>query len=106
MLIAYITALVVEFVGCVLLAIPFIRDRAQPRWIGYLLPFAAIWTVAGTLLAPSGPAANLAINLSSNMGPVLLMAALGYLGFQLWSVDAPVREARTGKSFVKSAGSA
>ncbi|MCB0188850.1 MAG: hypothetical protein KDE31_31485, partial [Caldilineaceae bacterium] len=104
MLIAYITALVIEFIGCVLLAIPFIRGRTQPRWIGYLLPLAAIWTVAGTLLAPSGPAANLAINLLSNLGPVLLMVALGYLGLQLWSVDAAVREARTGKSFVKSAG--
>lgn len=105
-LIAYIAALVVEFVGCVLLAIPFLRSHAEPRWIGYLLPIAAIWTVAGTLLAPSGPAANLVINLLSNLGPVLLMAALGYLGLQLWAEDAPVREARTGKPFVESAGSA
>jgi len=106
MLIAYITALVIEFVGCVLLAIPFIRNRVQPRWIGYLLPLATIWTVAGTLLAPSGPAANLAINLLSNMGPVLLMVALGYLGWQLWSADAPPKEARVRDAFPRGAGSA
>lgn len=83
-LITYITALIAELAGSVLLAIPFIRGRVQPRWIGYLLPCAALLTVVGVFLAPSGPAANLAINLLSNLGPVLLMGALGYLSTWLW----------------------
>ncbi|MEZ4864899.1 MAG: hypothetical protein R3C14_26535 [Caldilineaceae bacterium] len=106
MLTAYIAALTIEFVGCVLFAIPFIRGRTQPRWVGYLLPGAALWTVAGTLLAPSGPAANLAINLLSNLGPVLLMGALGYLGFRLWSAGAPPKEARANNAFASGAESA
>ncbi len=35
---AYIGALVAELVGCVLLAIPFLRGRVQPRWVGYICP--------------------------------------------------------------------
>ncbi|MFN8445877.1 MAG: hypothetical protein U0175_34115 [Caldilineaceae bacterium] len=93
-LIAYLTALVSELVGCVLLAIPFFQGRLQPRWVGYALPGAAILTVVGTLLAPSGPAANLAINLLSNTGPMLLMAALGYLGFQMGSNHISTPNAR------------
>jgi membrane protease YdiL (CAAX protease family) len=37
-IIAFIIALLAELVGSVLLAIPFIRGRVQPRWDGYLLP--------------------------------------------------------------------
>lgn len=91
-LVSYVTALVIELVGCILLAIPFIRGHVQPRWIGYLLPGAAIWTAVGVLLAPSGPAVNLAINLLSNMGPVLLMIGFGYLGTRMWSTETPVRQ--------------
>lgn len=83
----YIAALVVELVGCVLLAIPFLGGRVQPHWVGYLLPGAALLTILGTLLAPSGPAANLALNLLSNLGPVLLMVVFIALGYGLWSVQ-------------------
>lgn len=88
-IIAFLAALVAEFVGSVLLAIPFIRGRIQPRWVGYLLPAAALLTVVGNVIAPTGPATNLAINLLSNLGPVLLMLALGYLGSRMWSEHAP-----------------
>ena len=40
-------------------------------------------TVAMT--PPSGPASNLALNLLSNLAPVLLMVPLGYLGYRLWA---------------------
>jgi hypothetical protein len=33
--VAFIAALVAWFVGAVLLAIPFLRGRVQPRWVGY-----------------------------------------------------------------------
>ena len=88
--IAFIAGLVAWFVGAVLLAIPFIRGRVQPRWVGYVLPASALWVVVGsTIIAPSGPATNLAINLLSNLGPVLLLVGVGYLGFRMWSEHAP-----------------
>lgn len=93
---AYIVALVIELVGCVLLAIPFLRGRVQPRWVGYLLPGAALLTAAGAILAPSGPAANLAINLLSNLGPMLLMGVFICLGYWLWAEDMPARQAVPG----------
>jgi len=78
----------------VLLALPFLRGRTAPRWIGYLLPAAALLTLAGTVLAPSGPAANLATNLATNLGPVLLMVALAALGVRMWAEPAPGAPAR------------
>ncbi len=92
-IIAFIVGLVAEFVGSVLLAIPFIRGRVQPRWVGYVLPAAALLRVVGNFIAPSGPASNLAINLLSNLGPILLLVALGYLGFRMWSEHAPASRA-------------
>ena len=95
-IIAFIAGLIAELVGSVLLAIPFIRGRVQPRWIGYVLPGAVLLTMVGDLIAPSGPAANLAINLLSNMGPLLLMGVFGYLGFRLWLEHAPAKPAESG----------
>lgn len=89
-LITFIAGLIAWLVGTVLLAIPFLRGRVQPRWIGYLLPASGLWLVVGNLLlAPGGPATNLAINLLSNLGPVLLLAGLGFLGWRMWTERAP-----------------
>jgi hypothetical protein len=54
-----------------------------------MLLAAALLRVVGSFIAPSGPASNLAINLLSNLGPMLLMVALGYLGSQMWEEHAP-----------------
>lgn len=89
-IIAFIVALVAELVGSALLAIPFIRGHVQPRSVGYMLVAAAFLRVVGNVIAPSGPASNLAINLLSNLGPMLLLVALGYLGFRMWLEHAPV----------------
>jgi hypothetical protein len=86
LLAAFLVALLAWFVGTVLMSIPFLRGRLQPRWVGYALPVSALWMILGNLvIAPSGPASNLAINLLSNLGPVLLLVPLGYLGFRLWT---------------------
>jgi hypothetical protein len=87
---AFLGALGAEVVGMALLALPFLRGRAPPRWVGALLVAAALVTVAGIGLAPSGPAASLATNLLSNLGPVLLMVALGALGARMGAAPAPV----------------
>ena len=88
-IIAFVAGLIAEVVGAVLLAIPFIRGRAQPRWVGFALPTSALLAVVGTLIAPNGPSADVAINLLSNLGPVVLLVALGDLGFRMWSEHAP-----------------
>lgn len=83
--IAFIAGLAAWFAGAVLLAIPFIRGRVQPRWVGYVLPASALWMAVGNfILAPSGPASNLTINLLSNLGPGLLLVAVGHLGSLMW----------------------
>jgi hypothetical protein len=94
--VAFLAGLAAQLAGTALLAIPFLRGRARPRWIGYLLPASAIWTVAGDLLAPSGPAANLALNLLSNLGPVLQLAALAELGRRTWLERAPAEQTAPG----------
>lgn len=89
-ILAFAAGLVAWFIGAVLLAIAFIRRRAQPTWVGYVLPASAVWVVIGNLvIAPSGPASNLAINLLSNFGPVLQLVGFGYLGYLMSS--APVQ---------------
>jgi hypothetical protein len=95
-LIAFIVAMLAEVAGTVLLALPFLRGRVPPHWVGYLLPASALLRVAGNLLAPSGPASSLTINLLSNLGPVLLMIALGALGLRLWTEHAPAKPAELG----------
>ncbi len=76
--------------GATLLAIPFLKGRASPRWIGYLLPASAIWFLVGSfVIAPDGPANNLAVNLLSNLGPVLLLIALGWLGVRAQTDSEP-----------------
>jgi hypothetical protein len=88
--IAFVVGLLFWFVGAVLLSVPFLRRQAQPHWVGYALPASAIWMVVGNLsIAPRGPATNPAVNLLSNLGPVLLLAGIGYLGHRTWSEDAP-----------------
>jgi hypothetical protein len=93
LLAAFVAALLAWLVGAVLLAVPFVRGHVRPRWVGWLLILAGVWMVVGNLLiAPSGPATNLPLNLLSNLGPVLLMVPLGYLGYQLWAENGEERE--------------
>ena len=88
-IISFVIGLLAWLVGTVLLAIPFVRGRVQPSWVGYVLAASGLWVVIGNLvIAPSGPASNLAVNLLSNMGPVLLLVGLGHLGYRLSSDQA------------------
>jgi hypothetical protein len=88
LIVGFILSLFGWILGTVLFAIPFIRGRIRPRWVGYALPASALWMVIGDLVAPSGPAANLTINLLSNLGPVIFLIAVGYLGCQMQSERA------------------
>jgi hypothetical protein len=83
---AFAVGLLSWVAGAFLLAIPFLRGRIQPRWVGYGLIASALWMVIGNLLlSPDGPAADPVINLLSNLGPVLLLVALGPLGIRMWA---------------------
>lgn len=89
-LVAFAVGLLAWIAGTVLVAIPFLWHRASPTWVGYVVPASSVAMVVGNLvIAPSGPVANRALNLLSNLGPILLLGALGYLGFRLWV--APTR---------------
>jgi hypothetical protein len=91
--IAFIVGLLAWLAGTVLLAIPFLRRRLHPGWVGYVLLTSALLMVVGNLIiAPSGPATNLAINLLSNLGPVLLLVAIGYLGSRVQAEHAPANQ--------------
>jgi hypothetical protein len=90
--VAFALGLLAWIVGAVLLAVPFVRGRVRSRWVGYLLPASALWVLVGSfVIAPSGPASNLAVNLLSNLGPVLLLIGLGYLGFRAWAERPPAK---------------
>jgi hypothetical protein len=90
---AFALGLLAWLLGAVLLAVPFVRRRVRPRWVGYVLPASALWVLVGSfVIAPGGPASNLAVNLLSNLGPVLLLIGLGYLGFRAWAERAPAKQ--------------
>jgi len=73
------------------------KEDSDERWVGYVLPASALWVALGTLVvAPGGPAGNLAVNLLSNLGPVLLLIGLGYLGFRAWAERAPAKHVGPG----------
>src|ERR671913_480499 len=95
--VALALGLLAWLVGAVLLAVPFVRGQARARWVGYVLPASALWVLVGNLvIAPDGPASNLAVNLLSNLGPVLLLIGLGYLGFRAWAESSPARHVGQG----------
>lgn len=90
-IVAFALALLAWLSGAVLLAVGLMRRPARARWIGYVLPASALWMLVGSfIIAPDGPASNLAANLLSNLGPVLLLIGLGYLGLQAWTEPAPI----------------
>jgi hypothetical protein len=95
--VSFALGLLAWLVGAALLAVPFVRGRMRPRWVGYLLPASALWVLVGSfVVAPGGPASNLAVNLLSNLGPVLLLLGLGYLGFRAWAERAPAKHVGQG----------
>jgi hypothetical protein len=90
--VSFALGLLAWLLGAVLLAVPFVRGPARPRWVGYVLLASALWLLVGNfVIAPGGPASNLAVNLLSNLGPVLLLIGLGYLGFRAWAERAPAK---------------
>jgi hypothetical protein len=95
--VALILGLLAWLVGAVLLAVSLVRGPSRERWVGYVLPASAVWVLVGSfVIAPDGPASNLAVNLLSNLGPVLLLGGLGYLGGRAWAERVPAWRAAPG----------
>lgn len=95
--VAFALGLLAWLLGAVLLAVPFVRGPSRVRWVGYMLPASALWVLVGSfVIAPGGPASNLAINLLSNLGPVLLLIGLGYLGLRASAERAPAKHVGPG----------
>lgn len=81
--VAFGLGLLAWLAGAVLLARPLLKGPVGARWVAYVLPASALWFLVGSfVVAPDGPASNLAINLLSNLGPVLLLIGLGFLGLR------------------------
>ncbi len=83
--VAFVAALAAWCGGTFMVAIPLLR-RIESRWVGYMVAASGVWMVVGDLIiAPRGPAASLAVNILSNLGPVLLLVPLGGVGWREWS---------------------
>ena len=83
LLLVFASALLALCAGAVFLALPFLRRRMEPLWIGVALPVGAGLALVGDLIARQGPSSTLAVNLFTNLGPVLVALALGWLGLRL-----------------------
>ena len=95
--VAFAVGLLAWLVGAVLLAVPLVRGAARARWVGYVLPASALWVLVGNfVIAPGEPASNLAVNLLSNLGPVVLLIGLGHLGLRAWAERAPAKHVGPG----------
>jgi hypothetical protein len=87
---AFVFGFLAWLVGAVLVAIPLLKGPARTRRVGVILPASALWALVGSLvIAPDGPASNLAVNLLSNLGPALLLTGLADLALQVTVNHAP-----------------
>lgn len=85
----FIIGTIVELAGSVLLAIPFLRSRALPRWPGYVLVASAVGAVVGFVLTGPGGPSNALVSLIGNIAPLLLFVALGGIGYMMWKEPVP-----------------
>jgi hypothetical protein len=89
----FIVGTVANVFGALLMGIPMITKRLYPRWCGYLLIVAAALAVVGFIVGGPGPSSLLS-QIVGTLVPLPLFAALGWAGYELWSVSALANEAR------------
>jgi hypothetical protein len=83
------TSLAALSAGTILMAIPILRRRVGPRWIGFLL-------VASVVLYPvyiyaAFSSSNVLLSLVGSLSPILFLFAVGYLGYLGASETSTVR---------------
>ena len=81
----FILGTVLQVIGSILFALPMLRGRMLPRWPGYALVVSAIFAIVSFFLSgPGSPTTPLTI-LANLLPPALLIIALGWLGYLLWT---------------------
>jgi hypothetical protein len=81
----FILGTVFQVIGSILFALPMLRGRMLPRWPGYALVVSALVAIVSFFLGgPGSPTTPLTI-LANLLPPVLLIIALGWLGYLLWA---------------------
>ena len=82
----FIVGTLASAVGPVLFAIPFLTGRVFPRWLGYVLVGSALFAVISFFLPSSS--SNVLVSLVGSLSPLLLMVALGTLGYRVANREA------------------
>lgn len=73
------TSLVALSAGTILMAIPILRRRVGPRWIGFLLVASAVMYPVYIYAAFSST--NVLLSLVGSLSPILFLVAFGSLGY-------------------------
>jgi hypothetical protein len=73
------TSLAALSAGTILVAIPILRRRVGPRWIGFLLVASAVMYPVYIYAAFSS--GNVLLSLVGSLSPILFLFAVGYLGY-------------------------
>jgi hypothetical protein len=88
----FIVGTVFQVISLLLLAVPILRGFVAERWVGYVLLAAAVLGVVSFFLGGSNGPTNPLISLISNLSPLLLFVALGWLGYLLWKAHSGLRD--------------
>ena len=77
----FVVGTITSVVGPVLLAIPFLGDNLQPRWLGYTLVGSALFAVVSFFI--NSQSSNLLANVVNTLSPILLFVSLGGIAYSL-----------------------
>ena len=72
---------IASVIGPVLLAIPFLGDSLQPRWVGYTLVGSALFAVVSFFI--NSQSSNLLASIVNTLSPILLFVSLGSIAYSL-----------------------
>jgi hypothetical protein len=75
----FIVLMLATIAGTILMAIPILRRRVGPRWIGFLLVASAVMYPVYIYAAFSSR--NVLLSLVGSLSPILFLFAVGYLGY-------------------------
>jgi hypothetical protein len=75
----FIVLMLATIAGTILVAIPILRRRVGPRWIGFLLVASAV--MYPVYIWASFSSRNVLVSLVAISSPILFLVAFGYLGY-------------------------
>ena len=80
----FILGTVLSVIATALLAYAVFQSRMAPRWVAYLFGASAVLGVIGFFVGGPG-GGNVLTALIGNLSPMLGLAAVGWLGYELWT---------------------